>query len=290
MGVKGLGRHPEWLKVRISGGDDFADVRRILRSHDLNTVCEDARCPNISECWGQHRTATFMILGDTCTRACAYCAVRSGTPGPLDEDEPVRVARAVAELGLRHAVITSVDRDDLEDGGARVFARTVGEIRRFDPGVRIELLTPDFQGSAEALAIVLDSEPDVFSHNVETVSRLYPSVRFKSSYQTALDVLRTARRDGSRVLTKTGIMVGLGESVEEIWRLMDDVAGCGVDILTIGQYLRPTPKHAPIARYYPPEEFDRLAELGRERGIRWVFSGPLVRSSYHAEDVFAAVS
>jgi lipoic acid synthetase len=282
-----VGRHPEWLKVRIPGGGDFFEVRSILRSHGLNTVCEDARCPNISECWGEHRTATFMILGDICTRACGYCAVRSGVPSGLDPDEPVRVARAVGDLGLKHAVVTSVDRDDLDDGGASIFARTVREIRRFDPRVRVELLTPDFQGSKAAVETVLESGPDIFSHNVETVERLYPMVRFKSRYQVALKVLRDAAAYRPSVYTKTGIMVGLGETIEEIWRLMDDVAAIGVDILTIGQYLTPTPKHVPIARYYSPEEFDELADSGRARGVRWVFSGPLVRSSYHAQDVFA---
>ena len=285
-----MGRHPKWLTVGIPSGEDYLEVRDILRSHRLNTVCEDARCPNIAECWGQLRTATFMILGDTCTRACAYCAVRSGVPGALDSDEPARVARAVAELGLKHAVITSVDRDDLKDGGANVFASTVRQIRRLDSAVRIELLTPDFQGSAASLETVLESGPDIFSHNVETVERLYPEVRFKSSYSVALDVLRQARSFRSAIYTKTGIMVGLGESLDEIMSLMDDVASAGVDIMTIGQYLTPTPKHAPIARYYSPEEFDELAERGRERGIRWVFSGPLVRSSYHAEDVFAEMT
>jgi lipoic acid synthetase len=281
-----MGRHPEWLRVRIPGGDAYFGVRNILRSHALNTVCEDARCPNIAECWGRHRTATFMILGDTCTRACAYCAVRSGVPGAPDPDEPVRVARAVRDLGLRHAVVTSVDRDDLPDGGAGLFARTVREIRRLDPGVRIELLTPDFQGSHQALGAVLDSGPDIFSHNIETVERLYPQVRFKSSYRVSLGLLARARESSPRIFTKTGIMVGLGESAGEIRRLMDDVAESEVDILTIGQYLTPTPKHAPIARYYSPAEFDELAGAARARGIRWVFSGPLVRSSYHAEDVF----
>jgi lipoic acid synthetase len=282
-----MGRHPDWLKVRIPSGDTYFAVRRILSSHGLNTVCEDARCPNIAECWGQHRTATFMILGDICTRACGYCAVRSGVPGAVDSGEPTRVARAVGDLGLRHAVITSVDRDDLADGGASVFAETVVEIRKLDPDVRIELLTPDFQGSLGALDVVLESGPDIYSHNLETVRRLYPAVRFRSAYDVSLGLLREARLRADAVRTKTGVMVGLGESTEELWRLMDDVAASGVEILTIGQYLRPTPRHVPIDRYYAPEEFDRLAEAGRARGIRWVFSGPLVRSSYHAEDVFS---
>ncbi len=281
-----MGRHPPWLKVRLPGGENFLSVRRTVRSEGLNTVCEDARCPNIAECWGRLRTATFMILGDVCTRACAYCAVRSGRPGSVDTDEPLRVARAVTRLGLKHAVVTSVDRDDLADGGAGVFAETVRHIRRLDPGVKIELLTPDFQGSRAALRMVLDSGPDIFSHNVETVERLYPDVRFKSDYRVALDLLSAARRSGAVPFTKTGVMIGLGEDPDEIADLIRDVADAGVDILTVGQYLQPTPRHAAIRRYYTPEEFDELAGIGRAAGIRWVFSGPLVRSSYHAEDVF----
>ena len=281
-----MGRHPDWLKVRIPSGEEFFQVRDILRDHKLNTVCEDARCPNIAECWGQHRTATFMILGDICTRACAYCAVASGQPTALDESEPERVAAAVGDLGLKHAVVTSVDRDDLADGGARIFAETVRAIRRADSAVKIELLTPDFEGSAQALETVLASGPDIFSHNIETVERLYPKVRFKSDYRRSLDVLATARRIGGQVFVKTGIMVGLGESRDEIYSLMRDAVEAGVEILTIGQYLRPTPKHAQIRNYYTPSEFDEFRRMGQELGIRWVFSGPLVRSSYHAEDVF----
>jgi lipoic acid synthetase len=281
-----MGRHPDWLTVRIPSGEEYFEVRDILRSHRLNTVCEDARCPNVAECWGQHRTATFMILGDICTRACAYCAVRSGQPTELDETEPERVAAAVKDLRLRHAVITSVDRDDLEDGGAAIFAETVRAIRRLDSAVKIELLTPDFDGSLQALEIVMKSGPDIFSHNVETVERLYPKVRFKSDYRRSLDLLAEARGLGQSSFVKTGIMVGLGERKDEIYSLMRDAVEVGVDILTIGQYLRPTPKHADIQKYYTPAEFDEFRTIGQELGIRWVFSGPLVRSSYHAEDVF----
>jgi lipoic acid synthetase len=281
-----MGRHPDWLTVRIPSGEEYFEVRDILRSHRLNTVCEDARCPNVAECWGQHRTATFMILGDICTRACAYCAVRSGQPTELDESEPERVAAAVKDLRLRHAVITSVDRDDLEDGGAAIFAETVRAIRRLDSAVKIELLTPDFEGSLQALETVMKSGPDIFSHNVETVERLYPKVRFKSDYRRSLGLLAEARGLGPSNFVKTGIMVGLGERKDEIYSLMRDVVEVGVDILTIGQYLRPTPKHADIQKYYTPAEFDEFRTIGQELGIRWVFSGPLVRSSYHAEDVF----
>lgn len=274
------------MKVRIPSGEDFFEVRRIVQSHKLNTVCENARCPNLAECWGKHRTATFMILGDTCTRACAYCAVNSGQPTELDLLEPARVAAAVGDMRLKHAVITSVDRDDLADGGATVFADTVREIRKLDSHVKVELLTPDFQGSMDSLKTVLDADPDIFSHNIETVERLYPTIRFKSDYAVSFRLLETAREMARDIFTKTGIMVGLGEETPEIHELMADVAEAGVDILTIGQYLRPTPKHAEIKKYYTPEEFDEFAELGRRMGIRWVFSGPLVRSSYHAEDVF----
>ncbi len=277
---------PDWLKVRIPSGENFFEVRRIVKSHKLNTVCEDARCPNVAECWGKHRTATFMILGDTCTRACAYCAVKSGQPTELDLLEPTRVAAAVGDMKLKHAVITSVDRDDLVDGGANLFADTVREIRRLDADVKVELLTPDFGGSMDSLRTVLDAGPDIFSHNIETVERLYPTMRFKSDYAVSFGLLEAARERSSGIFTKTGIMVGLGEETAEIHELMADAAGAGVDILTIGQYLRPTPKHARIKKYYTPEEFDKFADLGRRMGIRWVFSGPLVRSSYHAEDVF----
>jgi len=279
-------RRPDWLKVSIPGGDDYTEVRQILRRHKLNTVCEDAMCPNIAECWGKHRTATFMILGDICTRACAYCAVNSGQPNELDLLEPARVASAIGELKLKHAVVTSVDRDDLTDGGAGIFAETVREIRKLDPEVKIELLTPDFQGSASALQTVVNARPDIFSHNIETVRRLYPTVRFRSDYDLSFGLLREVREMANGMFTKTGIMVGLGEERSEIKELMSDAAKAGVDIFTIGQYLRPTKKHADIKRYYTPQEFQELAQIGRDLGIRWVFSGPLVRSSYHAEDVF----
>jgi len=281
-----MSNRPDWLKVRIPSGENFFEVRRILRSHQLNTICEDAMCPNIAECWGKHRTATFMILGDICTRACAFCAVKSGRPTEYDLMEPGRVAAAIADLHLRHAVITSVDRDDLADGGAMIFAETVREIRKLDSNVKIELLTPDFQGSLESVRTIIEGGPDIFSHNVETVRRLYPTVRFKSDYTTSFGLLKAAKAMDSRVFIKTGIMVGLGEEKDEILALIQDAVDAGVDILTIGQYLRPSLKHAEIKKYYHPDEFAELGEIGRRLGIRWVFSGPLVRSSYHAEDVF----
>jgi lipoyl synthase len=281
-----MSRRPDWLKVRIPGGEDFFEVRRILRSHKLNTICEDALCPNIAECWGKHRTATFMILGDVCTRACAFCAVTSGRPNEYDLMEPARVAAAIADLKLKHAVVTSVDRDDLNDGGAMIFAETVRQIRKLDPAVKIELLTPDFQGSLESVRTIIEARPDIFSHNIETVRRLYPSIRFKSDYATSFGLLKAAKRMDGQIFIKTGIMVGLGEEKGEILELMNDAVEAGVDILTIGQYLRPSAKHAEIKKYYHPDEFAELREIGRHHGIRWVFSGPLVRSSYHAEDVF----
>ena len=277
---------PEWLKVRIPSGENFFEVRRILKSHQLNTICEDAMCPNIAECWGKHRTATFMILGNICTRACAFCAVTSGRPTEYDLMEPARVAAAIADLRLRHAVITSVDRDDLADGGAMVFAETVREIRKLDPRVKIELLTPDFQGSLQSVRMIMDARPDIFSHNIETVRRLYPAIRFKSDYTRSFGLLKAAKMMDSDIFIKTGIMVGLGEEWEEVVELMHDAMDSGVDIFTIGQYLRPSMKHAEIKKYYHPDEFAKLGEIGRRIGIRWVFSGPLVRSSYHAEDVF----
>lgn len=281
-----MSKRPDWLKVRIPSGDDYAEVRRILRSHKLNTICEDAMCPNIAECWGKHRTATFMILGDICTRACAFCAVTSGRPTEYDLNEPARVAAAIADLKLRHAVITSVDRDDLADRGAFIFAETVREIRARDPEVKIELLTPDFQGSLENVRTVIDSGPDIFSHNIETVSRLYPSIRFKSDYGISFGILKSAKAMNPAKFTKTGIMLGLGETKDEVLDVMRDAADAGIDIFTMGQYLRPSMKHAEIQRYYHPDEFLELRDAGRALGIRWVFSGPLVRSSYHAEDVF----
>ena len=280
-------KRPDWLKVRIPSGETYFEVRRILRSHKLNTICEDAMCPNIAECWGAHRTATFMILGDVCTRACAFCAVTSGRPTELDLAEPARVAAAIADLKLRHAVITSVDRDDLADGGASIFADLVRQIRNRDPEVKIELLTPDFQGSLGAVRTVAEAGPDIFSHNIETVSRLYPAIRFKSDYKRSVGLLKSAKQMNRGMFIKTGIMVGLGEETEEVHDLMRDAVEAEVDIFTIGQYLRPSVKHAEIQKYYHPDEFAQFREFGRSLGLRWVFTGPLVRSSYHAEDVFS---
>ncbi len=284
-------RHPDWLKVRLPGGGQYAEVRKLLKGLHLHTVCEEARCPNIGECWGVG-TATVMILGDTCTRACRFCAVNTGDPqGKVDPLEPARVARAIARLGLKYVVITSVDRDDLPDGGASHFAETVRWIREFSPGTRVELLTPDFQGNVEALRTVVESRPDVLAQNIETVRRLTHVVRDRrAGYELTLFVLRTWKKMAPDILTKSSIMVGLGETDEEVIETLWDLREARVDIVTIGQYLRPTSKrvHLPVARYVPPETFAWYREEALKMGFLEVFSGPLVRSSYRAERVFAS--
>ena len=276
-------RRPDWLKVRMPGGPNYADVKRLLRTHALHTVCEEAHCPNIGECF-EHRTATFMILGDICTRACRYCAVTTGRPHPIDEDEPRRVGEAVALLGLQHAVVTSVDRDDQPDGGAGVFAETIREIRRQSPGTTVEVLIPDFQGVWWALDLVMAARPDILNHNTETVPRLYRRVRPKAKYEQSLELLERARVLAPDGVTKSGVMVGLGEEWDELVETMADIAAVGTSVLTLGQYLRPSLKHVPIARYYTPAEFAELREIGLSIGFRHVESGPLVRSSYHAHE------
>ncbi|GBD07686.1 Lipoyl synthase [bacterium HR21] len=273
-------RRPEWLKVRAPGGETYVRLKQMMRAKALHTVCEEARCPNIAECWGAG-TATFMILGDTCTRSCGFCAVKTGRPLPVDPDEPRRVAEAVRQMGIRHAVVTSVNRDELPDGGARWFARTIEEIRRLCPGVTVEVLIPDFKGKKEALQLVIDARPDILGHNTETVPRLYRRVRPQGKYHWTLSVLEEAKRQGMR--TKTGLMLGLGETLQEVIAVMQDLRRVGVDILTLGQYLQPTPNHLPVERYVTPEEFAELRRIGLELGFEHVESGPLVRSSYHAE-------
>jgi lipoic acid synthetase len=277
-------RRPEWLTVKLPAGDGYAQIKGIMRGQNLNTVCEEARCPNIAECWG-HGTATFMILGDVCTRACAFCAVKSGKRGgDIDWDEPRRVGEAVATMGLRHAVVTSVDRDDLVDGGAAVFAATIRSIRALSPGTTVEVLTPDFQGDHAALRTVMDEVPEIFNHNVETVGRLYRRVRPKSELDRSLDLLRTAKRIEPRSRTKSGLMVGLGEEMHEVKELLDQMRAHDIEIITIGQYLRPSLKHHPLIRYWHPEEFAELKAYGKQLGFKHVESGPLVRSSYHAHE------
>jgi lipoic acid synthetase len=276
-------RRPDWLRVRLPVGDNYNDLKQLMRSKALHTVCEEARCPNMGECWA-NRTATFMILGSVCTRSCGFCAVATGRPMALDWEEPRRVAEAVTQMRLNHVVVTSVDRDELHDGGATLFAATIRWIRRLNPMCAVEVLTPDFKGSREALKVVMDARPDVFNHNVETVPRLYRRVRPQAVYERSLDVLTWAKEMRPDKPTKTGFMLGLGETHDEIIETMRDIHARDVDILTIGQYLRPSPKHLPIERYVPPDEFREYARIGREMGFRNVYSGPLVRSSYHAWD------
>lgn len=279
---------PPWLKVRLAQGAEYARLKRRVRALRLNTVCEESLCPNVSECWGRG-TCTIMILGNVCTRACSFCAVRSGRPTGLDTGEPERVARAVAESGWSYVVITSVNRDDLADGGASIFAETIRKIRAYSAGTKVEVLTPDFQGNDAALETVLSARPDVFAHNIEVVKRLQRTVRSRSSYECSIGVLRRAKELRPGQITKTGLQLGHGETEEEVLECFDDLARVGVDVLTIGQYLQPTAKgrHRRVRRYLPPKEFDRLGEEARRRGIRHVVSGPLVRSSYRAEQVFS---
>jgi len=274
-------RHPPWLKVRAPGGPEFAETMSTVRALGLHTVCQEARCPNIGECWG-HRTATFMLLGDTCTRNCGFCAVTHGRPLAVDAGEPLRVAEAVARLGLRHVVVTSVNRDDLPDGGAAHFAATARALRRLLPACRIEVLVPDFQGNLASVAEVVASPIDVFNHNLETVPRLYRRVRAGARYERSLAVLHAAREGQGGLLTKSGLMLGLGETEEELLRVFSDLRAIGCDILTLGQYLRPSRDHLPVERYVPPEEFADLRAEALALGFRHVEAGPLVRSSYHA--------
>ena len=281
-GQNPAGRKPGWLKVRAPGGANYARIRRLMRELDLNTVCEEARCPNIGECW-EHEAATFMILGDVCTRNCTYCAVAHGTPEPYDPVEAARLAQAVAEMGLAHVVITSVDRDDLPNKGAEAFRDCVLEIRRLVPDASVEVLIPDFQGSVRALEIVMDAEPAILNHNLETAERLYRLARPGGRYRRALTVLANARRlGGPEALTKSGVILGMGEEWDEVVRCMEDLRRSDVNILTLGQYLRPSATHLPVARYYTPDEFSQLAEIGRGLGFDHVEASPLTRSSYHA--------
>ena len=276
-----LPRHPEWIKVRMPGGDNYAELKRLMRGADLHTVCEEARCPNLAECWAR-RTATFMILGDVCTRSCGFCAVKTGRPTGLDLDEPGRVAAAAKRMGLRHVVVTSVNRDELEDGGAAVFAATIRELRREIEGCQVEVLIPDFRGVREALEVVFAERPDVLNHNTETVPRLYPTVRPQARYERSLEVVGRAKASGLR--TKSGLMLGLGEHRDELRMVFRDLAAVGCDVLTLGQYLQPTRAHLPVAEYVTPEVFRELKEEALDYGFDHVESGPLVRSSYHADE------
>ncbi len=274
---------PSWLRAKAPVGDNFHELKKLARGLGLHTVCESAQCPNIGECWN-HKTATFMLLGDICTRRCGFCAVPKGRPEAIDLDEPRRVAEAVATLGLKHAVVTSVNRDDDNVGGAKIFAETIRLIREMTPGCWVEVLIPDFQGLEEPLKIVLDAKPDVLNHNTETVPRLYRAVRSGARYQRTLDLLENAKKLSPGMVTKSGVMVGIGESTEELIEVFRDLGQRGVDILTVGQYLRPSKDHLPMTRYYAPEEFVHLKQEALKFGFRHVESGPLVRSSYHAHE------
>ena len=281
-------RKPQWLKVKAPGGANYMRLKQLMKDLDLHTVCQEAHCPNIGECW-EHGTATFMILGDVCTRNCAYCAVSHGRPPSYDIEEPSRVAQAIAELNLRHAVITSVDRDDLPDFGAFIFAETIRQIRSQLPGCSIEVLVPDFQGNEDSIRTVLDARPDIYNHNTETVPRLYKRARPGGRYERVLEIFRLAKRIAPSIPTKTGIILGLGETNHEVVEVMKDLRAVDVDILTLGQYLRPSDGHIALDRYVTPEEFRELYTAGMQMGFRHVESGPLVRSSYHAwEQVVAA--
>jgi lipoic acid synthetase len=283
------GRRPDWLRVRIPGGENYFELKRLMRGRALHTVCESARCPNVGECWSR-RTATFMILGEQCTRRCGFCAVPKGRPqGVVDWEEPERVAEAAAAMGLKYAVVTSVDRDDLEDGGSTIFALTIQALRRRIPGCKVEVLIPDFRASDEALETVLRARPDVLNHNTETVPRLYRVARRGSFYERSLRLLRRSREIEPLIPTKSGLMVGLGETHEEISGVLADLASAGVGIVTIGQYLRPSREQLPVARFYAPHEFAAFKQEGERLGIRHVESGPLVRSSYHAHEQSAGV-
>jgi len=281
-------RKPEWIRVKAPVSREYAATKDIVRAHNLHTVCEEAACPNIGECWTQ-RHATMMIMGDTCTRACAFCNVKTGLPAPLDASEPENVANAVRKLGLKHVVITSVDRDDLSDGGAEHFAKVIRAIRAVSPGTTIEILTPDFLRKDGAIEVVMDAQPDVFNHNLETVPRLYLNVRPGARYFVSLRLLQKAKELMPAGFTKSGLMVGLGESREEIMQVMDDLRAAGVDFLTIGQYLQPTRKHAAVDRFWTPDEFRALETTARAKGFLMVSATPLTRSSYHADTDFAAL-
>lgn len=275
-------RRPPWIKVKAPTSDEYHEVHGLMREKNLHTVCEEAQCPNIAECWGR-RTATFLMGGDVCTRSCGFCDIKTGRPSPIDWAEPNRVAESVRALGLRHVVITSVNRDERPDGGAPLFAMVIKRIRQLQPGCSIEVLIPDFKGNAAALKIVMDAQPEILNHNVETVPRLFKKVQPQDNYEWAMTTLRNAKQMDPLVLTKSGIMVGLGETFNEVVEVMRDLVAQGVDILTIGQYLQPSKSHLAVERFYLPEEFDAFQEIGKELGFKWVESGPLVRSSYRAE-------
>ncbi|PYZ95743.1 lipoyl synthase [Alteribacter lacisalsi] len=277
-------RKPDWLKIKLNTNESYTGLKKMMREKKLHTVCEEARCPNIHECWAERKTATFMILGDICTRACRFCAVKTGLPTELDLDEPERVADSVKLMGLKHAVITAVARDDLKDGGAEVFAETVRAIRRKSPFTTVEVLPSDMMGRFENLQTLMDAKPDIMNHNIETVRSLTPRVRARATYERTLEFLKRAKEMNPNIPTKSSLMIGLGETKEEIIETMDDLRASNVDIMTIGQYLQPTKKHLKIKKYWSPEEFAELKEIALSKGFKHCESGPLVRSSYHADE------
>lgn len=277
-----VGAKPAWARVPLSHGPHFKGLKRLMRDQQLHTICEEAACPNIGECWGEFRTASFLLLGDVCTRNCGFCDVTTGRPGEVDWSEPLRLASAVKELNLRHVVITSVTRDDLPDGGAEIFAMTIRALKRHDPALGVEVLIPDFQGNWDALATVMAAAPDILNHNLETVPRLYQRVRPKAVYTQSLELLHRAKNLSPRTPTKSGLMLGLGETRDELLHVLDDLRTNDVDVVTLGQYMRPTLRHLPVERYVEPEEFEDLKMRARAMGFKHVESGPLVRSSYHA--------
>ena len=283
-------RKPEWLKIKINTSESYKELKKLMRDKQLNTVCEEARCPNLHECWSERKTATFMILGDTCTRGCRFCAVKTGIPNELDWNEPNRVAESVKIMGLKHVVITAVARDDLNDGGAAVFAETIRQVRKLNPGTTIEVLPSDMKGDYESLHTLMSAEPDIFNHNIETVRRLTKRVRAIATYDRSLQLLKRVKEISPHTPTKSSMMVGLGETKEEILEAMDDLLAHNVDILTIGQYLQPTKKHLDVVRYYHPDEFKELKEIALEKGFTHCESGPLVRSSYHADEQVSKTS
>jgi lipoyl synthase len=282
-------RRPEWLKVRAPSGESYDNLKRLMRSKSLHTICEEANCPNIAECWGRG-TATFLIMGDTCTRSCGFCDVKTGMPSALDWAEPLRVAQAVKQMDLQHVVVTSVNRDERADGGAPIFALTIRQIRKVKPDCSIEVLIPDFKANPNALEIVMREEPEILNHNVETVRRIFRDVQPQDHYEWAIETLANAKKIKPDAVTKTGIMLGLGETMDEVLETMRDLRAVNVDILTLGQYLQPSKKHLPISRYWEPREFDELRKAGYAMGFKWVESGPLVRSSYRAEFQARALS
>ena len=287
-GTSGKDRKPVWLKVKLPSDPNFFRVAEVLKAHRLHTICGSARCPNIGECWS-NRTATFLILGDTCTRACSFCAVAKGAPSAPDESEPGRVAGVVHSLGLKYAVITSVTRDDLADGGASIFSRTIRAVREGSPRTKIEVLVPDFDGNVEALDVVLEAGPDILNHNLETTESLYAGIRRPAgNYRRSLEVLAASKR--RKALTKSGLMIGLGERQEDILQTLSDLRRAGCDLLTIGQYLRPSPVNAPVEKYYSPGEFDELRDIALDFGFAGVVAGPLVRSSFHADKLYASAT